>query len=95
MLEALRDCPEESNTLSTAELLCHYAAMNITWAVSLLLARYISLLLTVTMGLNARSAVGLVILASVIITVALYVYYVYIVSMGCGKIDGDRSNKKL
>mmetsp|Transcript_8700 Transcript_8700/g.14766 ORF Transcript_8700/g.14766 Transcript_8700/m.14766 type:complete len:429 (+) Transcript_8700:61-1347(+) len=94
MLEALRDCPEESSTLSTAELLCHYAAINITWAISLLLSRYIARLLTVTMGLTARAAVALVVLISVFITVVLYVYYVYIVSMGGGKTDSEKTKKK-
>jgi hypothetical protein len=82
MLEALRDCPEESSKLTPAELVCHYAAINITWATSLLLTRYISRYLTHTLGLSGSAAVGLVVLVSVLITVALYVYYVYIVSMG-------------
>lgn len=87
MLEALRDCPEDASPLSFPELLCHYAAMNATWAAAALLTRLVARLLTSRMGLGGVAALGLVAAVSVLITVGLYVYYVYIIGMG-GKREG-------
>ena len=85
MLEALKDCPEDGTGLTATELICHYASINITWAASILICRHTAKFLTQTLGLSVKGAVGSVVGAAVAITVGLYVYYVYIVSMGASK----------